>query len=173
MPKSWFESKFNLPNWILILKIGLIQVNTGPFLLTDTIMTFCGVGRGTNRSIIGHHFDCGDFSVLNYTVFYPLKSPQRWTLFEQHNDKFWKEVFKDALSVHFFGSNTSGRRWTNDLFLYDNSLFHRGWRTGNHTAYDFLGKRFCPKSYGKQNNMNLWLKWIRNWDKVSQSSNQH
>ena len=34
--------------------------------------------------------------------------------------------------------------------------FSRKWKTGGQTAYDYLGKRFCPATYGVQNNLDLF-----------------
>ena len=115
----------------------------GPVLLTDTINKVCHVGRGTNSSILGHHQQCYGLNVLNHTYFHPIKHPDRTVLFQSQSDLFWKSLFAGSYSVHFFGSNTSGRR---------------GWLTGRHTAYDYLGQNYCPVIYSIQNNMNLWLK---------------
>ena len=35
-----------------------------------------------------------------------------------------------------------------EMFSYRDSA-------GNHTAYDYLGKKFCPATYSVQNNMDL------------------
>ena len=139
------EQKFTGKGWnslgsLTFLFSRITHLIAGPVLLTETIMSECHAGRGTNQTIIGDHPDCWGLSVLNHTIFYPLKSPERRTLFQQHGDNFWKQIFFGAVSVHFFGSNTSGR----------------GWVTGNHTAYDYLGRLFCPSVYSVQNNMNLW-----------------
>ena len=41
------------------------------------------------------------------------------------------------------------------LFLTVDKNF-RGWRTGKGTAYDYVGRNYCPIFYAVQNNMNLW-----------------
>ena len=101
------------------------------------------IGRGTNSSVLGYHEHCYGLSVLNHTYFYPIKHADRTVLFQSQSDIFWKSLFAGSYSVHFFGSNTSGRR---------------GWLTGRHTAYDYLGQNYCPVIYSIQNNMNLWIK---------------
>ena len=80
----------------------------GPVLLTDTISELCHVGRGTNSSLLGSHSNCG-ISVLNHTHFYPVKHVDRTVLFQSQSDKFWEALFGGSVSVHFYGSNTSGR----------------------------------------------------------------
>ena len=102
-------------------------------------MDFCKVGRQTGKPIIGHHPACWNLSVLNYPAFYPLKANQREQLFQSEDDQHWRKIFKDSYSVHFFGQLTSTRRW----------------RTGNHTAYDYLGQLYCPGTYQVQGNMDL------------------
>ena len=81
----------------------------GPVLLTDTIRTLCHVGRGTNHSISGYHQNCYGLTVLKHSSFYPIKHIDRKILFETNADKFWMVLFSNAYSVHFYGSNTSGR----------------------------------------------------------------
>ena len=173
----------------------------GPVLLTDTIRTLCHVGRGTNHSISGYHQNCYGLTVLNHSSFYPIKHIDRKILFQTNADKFWMVLFSNSYSVHFYGSNTSGRYliWNYKLvnlsfptklflpnlefdsifcprlfcffysvhcFLYKNFLClkfkvqfvktFRGWITGKGTAYDIMGRNYCPVFYSVQNNMNLW-----------------
>jgi len=114
----------------------------GPYLLTETIRNVCHVGHGTNHSLHGFHKNCFGLTVLNHSSFYPVMHPQRFILFQTQTDQFWQSLFNHSYSVHFYGSNTSGRR---------------GWLTGKDTAYDYLGKNFCPAIYSLQNNMDLWI----------------
>ena len=79
--------------------------------------------------------------MLGNTAFYPVKANKRATLFTNNTDTVWWEIFRHSYSVHFYGQITSGR----------------GWRTGHHTAYDYLGQRFCPAAYSVQGNMDLWI----------------
>ena len=117
-------------------------------------MDFCKVGRQTGRPIIGHHKNCWNLSVFNYPAFYPLKANQRQQLFESKDDNHWRELFKDSYSVHFFGQLTSTRYGS---LMSGKAIqgFFRVWRTGNNTAYDFLGQRYCPLTYGVQGNLDL------------------
>jgi len=115
----------------------------GPALLTETIIEECNLTRNSASSLVGRHRSCGNITVLSSTAFYPFKANERAELFRSRDDQFWTNKFQRSFSVHFFGQITSGRN---------------GWVTGNRTAYDFLGPRYCPKAYSLQGNMDLYPK---------------
>ena len=140
---------------------GLGWNSLGPVLLTDVIRwlysnfsetllsvincvrDLCHLGKGQNEPLLGHHPHCFNLTVLDHSYFYPIKHVDRLVLFQSNKNQFWQNLFSKALSVHFYGSNTSGRG---------------GWLTGKSTAYDYLGKKFCPQIYSIQNNLDLWLR---------------
>ena len=49
----------------------------------------------------------------------------------------------------------AGSTW-HMLIVLGTVSISRGWVTGNTTAYDYLGNKFCPSIYSVQNNMNIW-----------------
>ena len=69
----------------------------------------CHLGKGQNEPLLGHHPNCYNLTVLNHSYFYPIKHIDRMILFQSNKEKFWEKLFSKALSVHFYGSNTSGR----------------------------------------------------------------
>ena len=99
--------------------------------------------------------------MLDHSYFYPIKHIDRMILFQSNKPHFWERLFHKAVSVHFYGSNTSGRcvRCLTILNLLTKTQFARGgWTTGRSTAYDYLGKMYCPLVYSIQGNLDLWIK---------------
>ena len=76
---------------------------------------------------------------------------------------FW-DNFSPVLSNCFHGSSKKG--WIVTLWKFSLCFLIwlfltivknlRGWRTGKGTAYDYVGRNYCPIFYAVQNNMNLW-----------------
>ena len=116
--------------WKLMIKAnarytGVGWNSLGPVLLTDVIRKdflgrrhsmicnhcrdLCHLGKGQNEPLLGHHPNCYNLTVLNHSYFYPIKHIDRMILFQSNKEKFWEKLFSKALSVHFYGSNTSGR----------------------------------------------------------------
>ena len=110
---------------------------------TISVRDLCHLGKGQSEPLLGHHPHCFNLTVLDHSYFYPIKHVDRLVLFQSNKNQFWQHLFSKALSVHFYGSNTSGRG---------------GWLTGKSTAYDYLGKKYCPRIYSIQDNLDLWLR---------------
>lgn len=114
----------------------------GPVLLTNTLIEECDLHRNIWKDLVGRHRPCGNITILSHPSFYPFRSSERAQLFDEKKDTFWERKFRRSYSVHFYGQITSGR----------------GWQTGNHTAYDYLGRMYCPNTYSLQGNMDLYSK---------------
>ena len=81
----------------------------GPMLMTATINEFCQGGTGKLQTVFQGYYESCNITVLNHTTFYPIKHADREVLFQSNKDQFWSILFKKTFSVHFYGSNTSGR----------------------------------------------------------------
>ena len=119
-------------------------------------MTVCGVGPGTNHTIIGHHHDC--WGCLYSTI-------QLSTLSSHSRGgnclNIMGTTFGDNFSLVFsvFTSLVAtlvGGDLSEQSLSYFIICCYRGWVTGNNTAYDYLGNKYCPSIYKVQNNMNIW-----------------